>query len=47
MNKAKCKECGSYTDILVIFSKGECLKCHEKAFQFDDNNPDFVGAINV
>lgn len=28
----KCTQCKKYTDSLEIFSKGECLKCHEQNY---------------
>ncbi len=33
MQLKQCKQCKKEVDVLTIFSKGECLECHEKDFK--------------
>lgn len=37
--------CANVVNQLEIFSKGECVACHEKNFVSDGKLPDFKGAI--
>ncbi len=50
MKKEKCTQCKKKVDTLTIFSKGECLKCHEKNFKFKKSNniiKDFKNILNI
>jgi DNA-directed RNA polymerase subunit RPC12/RpoP len=44
-----CTECGKEIDNLSAYSKGECLECHEKNFDQENDHqiPNFIKTINV
>lgn len=45
MRKKICSMCSKYIDPLELFSKGECVECHEKQFAFDGELPNFTKII--